>query len=175
MLLITPKFTFDDGPGKYTLSTLNLLKKYRIRAIFCPIGVNIRKDRKYLKLILKNKHELCNHTFSHRIFIKLSKTNQKWEIKKVIKLYKKFKIYTKWFRYPSGKETKWSRRWLKRHGFKILRWDISCDISNKSSSKIVKCFKRKYKKYRNPILLFHPNQKRTQKALPIILKFIFGK
>ena len=57
--------TFDDGPGAYTNKLLKGLKKQNIQATFFVVGSMAKANKKILKKIDKNGHELANHTYNH--------------------------------------------------------------------------------------------------------------
>jgi len=70
---------------------LDLLRKYRLRASFACIGKWIEKYPKIHKRIIREDHEIINHTYSHpdnevlsptRFFNKIPYEEQKAEIKK---------------------------------------------------------------------------------------------
>ena len=62
--------TFDDGPHPlYTNNIIDLLKKYNLKATFFVCGINAEKYPDILKKLVKNGHEIGNHTFSHRNMI----------------------------------------------------------------------------------------------------------
>jgi peptidoglycan/xylan/chitin deacetylase (PgdA/CDA1 family) len=58
--------TFDDGPDPtYTPQTLDLLKRYNIKATFCLVGINVREFPELVRRIADEGHTLCNHSWSH--------------------------------------------------------------------------------------------------------------
>ncbi|WP_461368634.1 polysaccharide deacetylase family protein [Candidatus Darwinibacter acetoxidans] len=57
--------TFDDGPGKYTVRLLKILKKYSVPATFFVTGKNGSGDKKIYRRIVEQGHALGNHTNSH--------------------------------------------------------------------------------------------------------------
>ncbi|WP_281895323.1 polysaccharide deacetylase family protein [Phytohabitans aurantiacus] len=64
----TVALTFDDGPDpKHTPQTLELLRRYRIKATFCLVGVNAKAFPRLVKAIVDDGHTLCNHSWDHDI------------------------------------------------------------------------------------------------------------
>lgn len=63
--------TFDDGPGPYTKTLLNKLKKYGVRATFFMNGTNALKYQKEIQIMQEIGCELGNHTQTHADLIKL--------------------------------------------------------------------------------------------------------
>jgi len=66
--------TFDDGPDpKYTKELLDTLAYYHVPATFFVIGMEAENNIPLIKRILKDGHELGNHTFTHPDMSKVSK------------------------------------------------------------------------------------------------------
>ncbi|GAA3418594.1 polysaccharide deacetylase family protein [Streptosporangium vulgare] len=58
--------TFDDGPGAYTESLLDILAGYRARATFFVVGRMVLGDgENTLRRMVAEGHELGNHTWDH--------------------------------------------------------------------------------------------------------------
>ena len=57
--------TFDDGPSKNTMQILDILKKYNIKATFFVNGKEDEFSLKVYERIIKEGHNLGNHTYSH--------------------------------------------------------------------------------------------------------------
>jgi peptidoglycan/xylan/chitin deacetylase (PgdA/CDA1 family) len=58
--------TFDDGPSEAnTGSILDLLARYRARATFFVVGKEIDGREQLLERIVRESHEVGNHTFGH--------------------------------------------------------------------------------------------------------------
>lgn len=72
--------TFDDGPGKYTKTLLNKLKKYGVRATFFMNGTNALKYQKEIQIMQEIGCELGNHTQTHANLIKLDEEQIREEI-----------------------------------------------------------------------------------------------
>ncbi|PEW13226.1 polysaccharide deacetylase [Priestia megaterium] len=83
--------TFDDGPSAYTVSILDILKKYNISATFFVVGSEVKKFPNIIQRIYREKHIIGNHTWNHPDITTLSK-NELWkeinstniQIKKII-------------------------------------------------------------------------------------------
>ena len=66
--------TYDDGPDpKYTKEILDTLAYYHVPATFFVIGMEAENNIPLIKRILKDGHELGNHTFTHPDMSKVSK------------------------------------------------------------------------------------------------------
>ncbi len=58
--------TFDDGPHpRYTNIILDILAQYNAKATFFLIGTNVKQYPELLGRILKEGHEIGNHTYLH--------------------------------------------------------------------------------------------------------------
>jgi peptidoglycan/xylan/chitin deacetylase (PgdA/CDA1 family) len=62
--------TFDDGPGGYSMTVLDLLAKYHIKATFCVIGRLVASSPDVIRRIVADGHTLCNHTWSHDLLLR---------------------------------------------------------------------------------------------------------
>jgi peptidoglycan/xylan/chitin deacetylase (PgdA/CDA1 family) len=63
--------TFDDGPHPdWTPRILAQLRKYKVKATFCLVGVQVRAHPELVRQIVADGHSLCNHTMSHDIFLR---------------------------------------------------------------------------------------------------------
>jgi peptidoglycan/xylan/chitin deacetylase (PgdA/CDA1 family) len=57
--------TFDDGPGKFTIPILELLKEHNIHATFFMLGDQIEEFPAIARQVLDAGHEIGNHTYEH--------------------------------------------------------------------------------------------------------------
>ena len=58
--------TFDDGPGKYTGALLDGLAERGVHATFFVNGVNASGWPETLRRIVREGHQLANHTYNHK-------------------------------------------------------------------------------------------------------------
>ena len=59
--------TFDDGPYPlYTPLLLETLKHYKVKATFFVVGIHIREFPSLARQIVRDGHEIANHTNRHR-------------------------------------------------------------------------------------------------------------
>lgn len=92
--------SFDDGPSEETERVLDILKKYDAKATFFVCGKNIEGRENVIKRIMKEGHEIGNHTYSHP---SLLIRNKKYSMNEIVKTdieLKKIKIKTNLFRAP---------------------------------------------------------------------------
>ena len=82
--------TFDDGPDdNYTVEILDVLKKHKVPATFFLIGKRCELFPDVVKRMVKEKHVVGNHTWSHPDISKLSEKEIIEEITKADKVIKK--------------------------------------------------------------------------------------
>ena len=93
--------TFDDGPSQETEKVLDILKKYKAKATFFIWGQRIKGRERIIKKILKEGHEIGNHTFSHKSLWFKSKRFIKEDIEKCDKELRNIRVKTDLFRFPS--------------------------------------------------------------------------
>ena len=74
--------TFDDGPGPYTESLLDVLDKHNAKASFFLIGKDVAKYPEIVREELARGHEIGNHTWSHQDLAKLSPAAAQRELSK---------------------------------------------------------------------------------------------
>ncbi|GGJ66508.1 polysaccharide deacetylase family protein [Glutamicibacter bergerei] len=72
--------TFDDGPGKYTASLLDMLARENVPATFYMLGQNVANFHGAINRMAYEGHQLGNHTFDHRSLTGLSAEEIKNEI-----------------------------------------------------------------------------------------------
>jgi peptidoglycan-N-acetylglucosamine deacetylase len=60
--------TFDDGPDpSQTPQVLALLRRYRVKATFCLVGINVKAFPGLVRQIAGDGHTLCNHSWEHDV------------------------------------------------------------------------------------------------------------
>jgi len=172
-------FTFDDGPStKYTPKILKVLKKHKVRAVFCIPAVELFNKRKLkiAKQIVKYGHTICNHSYNHPNFAKLSSKKQWRQIRisqKIIK--KKLGIVPLLFRPPFGVVTKDMYVALRYHKLKLFMWDIDTkDWSTRTTAvgiynKVIRKWKYRRKLKKVSIILFHDTNGKTPRILERII------
>ncbi|GAB3187294.1 peptidoglycan/xylan/chitin deacetylase (PgdA/CDA1 family) [Micromonospora palomenae] len=58
--------TFDDGPDPaWTPKVLDQLGAARVKATFCLVGTEVRKHPELVARIVREGHQLCNHSWRH--------------------------------------------------------------------------------------------------------------
>lgn len=73
--------TYDDGPDPlYTRQILDTLAKYHVPATFFVVGIEAENNIPLVKRILREGHEIGNHTFTHPNMAEVSKKRALLEI-----------------------------------------------------------------------------------------------
>lgn len=167
--------TFDDGPGEYTPQVLDILKREKIKATFCVVGVNVKKHPDLVKRIFDEGHELCNHSYAHSRSLltkgssatlakDMSKTNE--EIKKIIG------VAPSYYRAPEGIFGGNVPKALKSEKMRPLAWMIdSLDWTQPGVKTIIKSTTRNFGP--GKIILMHDgggDRSQTVKALSEVIK-----
>lgn len=179
----TVVLTFDDGPHyKNTDKILNTLKEYNAKAYFFAIGKNIGRvedgkvklDKKSKKLqrALDEGHILANHSFSHSVMTKLSKTQQQLELADTNLLIKNISGQSvEDFRPPYGAKNQQLVDVAKSEGMRSIMWNIdSLDWATPVPETIVDNVLKELDKKKKGIILFHDIHKQSVQALPILMK-----
>lgn len=122
--------TFDDSPTDYTDDVIKILGEKDIRATFYSIGALIERNPQQARIIVKNNHELANHSYSHQRFILFNDTPWfvKSEIDRTNNLIRKAG-YTGdiTFRPPYGKKFFFLPLYLSLLRMKTVLWDVEPD------------------------------------------------
>ena len=116
-------FDIDSGPNKTTEKILNVLKKNKVRAVFCLVGntLNNRKSKRLVKRMVREGHTLCNHSQTHRSPRYLNSWQKVWEIKKSQKIISQVSgVVPKFYRAPSCQKTHLQLKYIRALGIKYL-------------------------------------------------------
>ncbi len=92
--------TFDDGPSDETKGILKLLKKYDAKATFFIWGQRIKGRENTIDKVIKEEHEIGNHSYEHKRLAFKSKKYIEKDLKKCDYELNKFNIKTNLFRPP---------------------------------------------------------------------------
>lgn len=75
--------TFDDGPSPvYTPQIMALLKKYHAKATFFVLGRKVEQHPQVIEAMVRDGHEVGNHTFDHPNLTKTSKPKCERELER---------------------------------------------------------------------------------------------
>lgn len=174
--------TFDDGPiPDVTEWVLDTLKHYNIKATFFCIGDNINKHPDIFERIIKENHQVGNHTFNH---LNGWKTHQEKYRNNVLECETEIRKYTQkepscLFRPPYGKITKSQAKYLsEKLGLKIIMWTmLTKDYDKKTTPE--ECLRRATCRIKpGSIIVFHDSikaRKNMMYALPKAIEILQKK
>jgi peptidoglycan-N-acetylglucosamine deacetylase len=120
--------TFDDGPhAVWTPQVLDRLRAAGVKATFCLVGAQVRRNPELVRRIVREGHTLCNHSWRHELNLgtlpaaaitaNLLATNR--EIHRVVPGAK-----IPYFRHPGGKWTQAAVTAARELGMTSLDWDV---------------------------------------------------
>jgi peptidoglycan-N-acetylglucosamine deacetylase len=158
--------TFDDGPHPdITPFVLDVLNEKKIKATFFCVGNMVNKYPEIFQRILKEGHQVGNHTFNHENSKKVSKNDYLESISKANKF-----INSKLFRPPYGiLNSNLSR--IIAQDYKIIMWSwLSYDFDNRVGVDEILAQAKKIKA--GDILVLHDNPKISEKQKELLPKLI---
>ena len=147
--------SFDDSPTpEFTYWILDLLSSLNIKATFFCVGESSEKYPEIIAAIIKDGHQIGNHTHTHINACYTSTKSYLDEIEKCSKVLPK----TNLFRPPYGKMYPWQISEI-REKYKIVMWDVlSNDFKKNISSHQIKTNVLNNVK-NGSIIVFHDNKK----------------
>ena len=118
--------TFDDGPHPvYTPKILDILKAEGINATFFAVGENAEAYPELTARIVKEGHELGNHTYNHCHVGKMSKTALTEDIERCTEVIERISgEKPRFFRPPEGVCNDFVKEICGRDGMTIVMWSV---------------------------------------------------
>ena len=118
--------TFDDGPHpRLTPKILEILDKYKVKATFFTVGLNVHYYPETFEEIVAHGHEIGNHTYTHPHVSRIDTSALKDEIVRCEEeIYEHGEYKTKLFRPPEGMIDNGVTSLLKELDYKVILWDI---------------------------------------------------
>lgn len=131
--------TFDDVPDpRFTPAVLDILSKYRVPATFFVVGNRAEKHPGLVSRMKREGHAIGNHSYDHPLFTKIPLSqfqNQILTTERRIQYIVGYK--PKLIRPPYGDITEEQLKWAKKHGYKIVNWNVdSLDWKGISKEKV---------------------------------------
>lgn len=170
--------TFDDGPHPHqTKEILDVLDRYDVKATFFMVGVNVKNYPETAALVIKNGHEIGNHTLTHRHLQMMDDGAVLAELTGCEDALEELCEYRPHlFRPPEGAITESVLRCAKKEDYELVLWSIDTrDWETKNADKIVDTVLRQIKP--GDIILMHDYIGRGSKTpqalerlLPILLE-----
>lgn len=166
--------TFDDGPDpRFTPKVLEILNKYHAKATFFVVGQQVEEYPDITRKIIKEGHELGDHTYSHPDLLFMNQSQ----------IYKEIDVDKRIIEKISGKEVKWFRppkmlygpgtnMVVNEEGMDMVLWKIGVENHNAKTPEAMA--KRVIDKVKPGwIILIHDgrlDRTKSVKALPILLQ-----
>lgn len=153
--------TFDDGPGQYTKTIVNCLKKNDAKATFFVLGSRVSSYASVVKAADSIGCEIENHTNDHKNLVRLSDKEIKAQIRMTDQKIKKITGKTPaLLRTPGGSI---SDRVKKSAGKPIILWSIDTrDWEHRNKDKTIKSVLNNVKD--GDIVLMHDIHEPTKEA-----------
>lgn len=162
--------TFDDGPiPEVTDFVLEVLDKYKAKAVFFCVGDNIRKHPEVFAKVLQSGHKVGNHTYNH---LKGWVTPDETYLENVALCEQELGDKTvKLFRPPYGRITRSQIKQLKSD-YQIVMWDVLSGDYEKFLSP-ESCLKGTINATRpGSIVLFHDHLKTYEKIKYVLPRYL---
>jgi peptidoglycan/xylan/chitin deacetylase (PgdA/CDA1 family) len=167
--------TFDDGPGKFTIPILQLLKQHNIRATFFMEGSQVEEYPQIARQVQEAGHEIGNHTYIHfnyhlaknaapqRLAHELEQTES--ALRRALH-NPEFK--TKLVRMPYGYFNKvWLLPLMKEHGYGLVHWSFGEDwLLKKPEDQMIHDYIANAKP--GAVFLFHDGGRHREKTLAVV-------
>ncbi|KAJ3075672.1 chitin deacetylase [Podochytrium sp. JEL0797] len=119
--------TYDDGPGPYTQTLLNNLKRADVKVTFFVVGSRLREGKKQAQTLqnaYRAGHQIGIHTWSHHPITLLTNEQLLGEILWTGKIIQDvIGVFPTYFRPPLGDIDERTRAVIKSVGLKIVIWN----------------------------------------------------
>ena len=117
--------TIDDGPSENTDKVLEVLDRYKIKAIFFCTGKNIEKYLEYFERMINKGHYIGNHGYDHKQLLLSSKKMHDKSFKKTDDLIKNITGKSaKLVRPPYGRFNHHTSKALKKLNSTMMLWSL---------------------------------------------------
>ncbi len=119
--------TFDDGPSPiWTPKILDELNKSRVKATFFMLGEHVEKYPEVAQRVVREGHEIGNHTYDHHVLIYYTMEELENEINLAESAIKSVTgLTTKYFRPPKAWLTPKEKIKIKEMGYRVILWSLN--------------------------------------------------
>lgn len=175
--------TFDDGPSPvYTPKILDVLKEHKVKATFFVTGRHVKKYPEIARRIVKEGHDIGNHSYSHCNMILLNEKQLFNEISQAEQaIVESTGLRPVLFRPPRGIYNNRVRQRVLAEGYRIVLWSVSSLDWSFLSPKAIAFRVRQFVR-NGSIILLHDggslvkreggSRKGTVHSLPLIISFL---
>lgn len=158
--------SFDDGPSPHnTPHILDILQRHGARATFFVVGDRIAGQGHLLQRMIREGHEVGNHTYTHQHTVHLSRRELREEIERTNELIRSLASSPpKVIRPPFGKDRRRIGQISRELGMKMILWSVdSGDTRGYSPAGITRAVTSKAKA--GAIILLHDGGGRRSETL----------
>ena len=165
--------TFDDGPSRHTGHLLDMLRDYGIPATFFLLGGNAERNPAMVRRIVKEGHEVGNHSWSHPNLRTLAPEDQEQEISATDAVLRALGASPSYLRPPYGNFDAHTLDIAHRLGVDVILWSMDSHDWKRLPQDYAKLRSTRGTQYENGdlrgIFLFHDTHKNTVDDLPRII------
>jgi peptidoglycan/xylan/chitin deacetylase (PgdA/CDA1 family) len=121
----TVALTFDDGPSAWTPRILAVLRKHQVTATFCMLGDEAQRYPAYARQVVREGHQVCNHSRDHADLARLPKRQARREVVVAERQIRDAAgVSPTIFRFPYGSSDRTARAVVRGYGMRALGWDV---------------------------------------------------
>lgn len=162
--------TYDDGPGQYTGHLLDILAEYHAKATFFVVGQMVAAEGPYnLRRMVREGHEIGNHTWSHAQLTALSDAGVQGELSRTQQIV--HHATGRWMsimRPPYGATNQRVSAVARRKGLAQILWSLdTMDWRDRDSLVVTQ---RAIRAARGSVVLMHDIHPTTVEAAPQVLE-----
>ncbi|MFH0855525.1 MAG: polysaccharide deacetylase family protein [Candidatus Omnitrophota bacterium] len=119
--------TFDDGPSPvWTPRILDELNKAKVKATFFMLGEHVSKYPDVARRVVREGHDIGNHTYDHHVLIYYTMEELENEIKYADNVIKSVTgVTTRYFRPPKAWLTPDEKVKVGQMGYKVILWSLN--------------------------------------------------
>lgn len=171
---VTDKYiamTFDDGPTpQNTPRLLDMLRARNIKATFFMVGSNVDLYPQVVRRVVAEGHEIGNHSYTHRLFSKMSDADVRSEITRTRDaIVRAAGVQPRSLRPPYGGMLQRQREWANAEfGYPIILWSVD-PLDWKRPGPSVVCSRILSATTPGSIILAHDLHAQTVDAMPATL------
>ncbi|HOG01022.1 MAG TPA: polysaccharide deacetylase family protein [Clostridia bacterium] len=168
--------TFDDGPSSSnTPKTLDMLKKYGVRATFFVLGSRVKGNEALLGRMVDEGHEIGSHAYSHKRLTSLSIESVEYEMQRTNSLvYAACGVTPRLMRPPYGSRNARVLACLAEMGFPCVLWSIDPEDWKATSARAVRDYVVARAK-NGSIILMHDLKSTSVAAAEMIVKDLLAR
>ncbi|MGW2148949.1 polysaccharide deacetylase family protein [Nonomuraea bangladeshensis] len=162
--------TFDDGPGEHTGRLLDMLRRRGVLATFFVLGQMVAADHgpHLARRIVREGHEIGNHSWSHPALTGLSDDGVRRELRRTGELVRRLTgVRMRLMRPPYGATDAHVAREARREGLAQILWNLDTLDWRDRVSEIVA--RRAGRAKAGSIVLMHDIHPTTVRAVPHLL------